>query len=109
MGNEGKIPSFCGKKWPQGQSICPHLFSVKNLKYTELYLMAFSSLRLVLCVHSFCAIRKHCSLLMHIYIRLLIAVLLFQWSFGKLTLKEMETPMKTVLVNMGDQLAMRGQ
>ena len=39
---------------------------------------------------------------MHLYYRLLITVLLFLWSFGELTLREMETPTKTVLVNMGD-------
>lgn len=38
------------------------------------------------------------------YIRLLIfnTVLLFLWSFGESTLREMETPTKTVLVNMGE-------
>ena len=39
---------------------------------------------------------------MHLYYRLLITVLQFLWSFGELTLREMETPTKTVLVNMGD-------
>ena len=41
----GRFPSFCGKKCPWGRAFALRLFCMKKLKYTELYLMAFSSLR----------------------------------------------------------------